>query len=145
MVEADSKTNAARRTLAVPEPIMTMLAEHLATRGITGGDPDAMVFTSLSGEPLHYSNWRRRVWVTATQKAGFGGLHFHDLKHTAGTALVSQGVDVKTAQVRLGHANVATTLGIHAQTERADRKAAQALSEYFGSRSGRGVVPVSVN
>jgi integrase len=146
MVDADPRTKASRRTLAVPEPIMTMLSAHLAARGLTASDPDPMLFTSLSGEPLHYSNWRRRVWVPATQKAGFRGLHFHDLKHTAGTALVSQGVDVKTAQVRLGHANVSTTLGIYAQaTERADRKAAQSLSEYFGPRSGRGVVSDSVN
>ena len=62
--------------------------------------------------------------------AGLGELTFHDLKHTAATLLVEEGVDVKTAQVRLGHANPQTTLRIYAQvTEQTDRAAAQKLGE----------------
>jgi site-specific recombinase XerD len=30
-------------------------------------------------------------------------LHFHDLRHAAATALVDEGIDIKTAQTRLGH------------------------------------------
>jgi integrase len=64
--------------------------------------------------------------LPAVAAAGFEGLTFHDLKHTTGTILVEEGVDVKIAQVRLGHANPQTTLKIYAQaTERADRAAAE--------------------
>jgi integrase len=42
--------------------------------------------------------------------AGLRGLRFHDLRHTAGTALVAGGIDVKTAQLRLGHASPVTAL-----------------------------------
>jgi integrase len=55
---------------------------------------------------------------------------FHDLKHTAATLLVEEGIDVKTAQVRLGHANPQTTLRIYAQvTEATDRAAAKKIGQ----------------
>ena len=41
---------------------------------------------------------------------------FHELSHTNATALCEAGVDPKTAQVRLGHASISTTLGIYVHT-----------------------------
>ncbi|HZT67930.1 MAG TPA: site-specific integrase [Acidimicrobiales bacterium] len=130
MVEQDPKSQAGRRSLSVPEWVTTMLAEHLTSRGLTGGDPDTLIFVSPDGQPLHYSNWRRRVWLPARAALGLDRLTFHDLKHTAATALVEEGVDVKTAQVRLGHASPQTTLRIYAQvTRQADRAAADRVGE----------------
>jgi integrase len=143
MVEQDPKTKAGRRSFTVPEWMMTMLAEHLASRGVNGGDPDALVFVSPTGAPLHYSNWRRRVWLPALQTAGFADLTFHDVKHTAGTVLLAEGVDVKIAQVRLGHANPQTTLRIYAQaTERADRAAAEKVGDRLRPRDERVAEPL---
>jgi integrase len=49
--------------------------------------------------------------------------------------LVEVGVDVKTAQVRLGHADPRTTLGIYAKaTEQADRIAAARVGERLRPR-----------
>ncbi|MGH7693091.1 MAG: tyrosine-type recombinase/integrase [Candidatus Dormibacteria bacterium] len=130
MVSQDPKSRAGIRTLSVPDWLMAMVSDHLAARGLTGADPDAPVFTTVDGKPLHYSNWRQRVWLPATKAAGLPGLHFHDLKHTAGTAMVASGIDAKTAQVRLGHAYPATTLRIYAQaTPSADKDAAQRLGD----------------
>lgn len=142
MVEEDPKTKSGRRPVALPEWIMTMLAEHLTRRGLTGGDPEAHVFGSPAGAPLHYSNWRRRVWLPGVEKAELRGLTFHDLKHTAATALVQAGVDVKTVQRRLGHANPQTTLRIYAQaTDEADRAAAKTVGDVLRPRDGRAMVP----
>jgi integrase len=77
--------------------------------------------------------------VPAKQAAGFPDLRFHDLRHTAATALVTEGVDLKTAQVRLGHADPRTTLRIYAQaTDKADRAAAEKVGERFRPRSQSG-------
>jgi hypothetical protein len=119
------------RTFTVPHWIMSMLAKHLTARGITGADNDALVFVSPDGEPLHYSNWRRCVWQPAVAAAGFTDLHFHDVRHTAATALVDEGVDIKTAQTRLGHSEQ-VMLRIYAQaTPRADLAAAEKIGRRF--------------
>jgi integrase len=111
---------------------MALLADHLAARGLTGADPDAFVFASPEGGPLHYSNWRVRVWITARAAVGLGELHFHDLRKTAATAMVAAGIDVKTGQVRMGHANPQIMLRFYAQaTNEADRSAAKTVGDLF--------------
>lgn len=54
---------------------------------------------------------------------------FHDLRRTSATGLVAAGVDVKTAQSRLGHSQVRLTLELYAQavTEQ-DRNASDVLA-----------------
>jgi integrase len=55
-------------------------------------------------------------------------LRFHDLRSVSATALVAAGVDVRTAQTRLGHSSPVITLGIDARaTAEADRRAADAV------------------
>jgi integrase len=69
------------------------------------------------------------------------GLRFHDLRKAAATAMVTSGVDVRTAQARLGHADPRLTLAVYAQTtSEADRSAADRLGAHFlsGPDSGHG-------
>jgi integrase len=141
MIESGPKTSAGRRiSLALPDWLMAMMAEILAERGVTATTPDVLLFVSPSGEQLHYSNWRRRVWIPARIAAGLPELNFHDLKHTAGTALLDEGIGIKTAQTRLGHASPRTTLAVYAQaTAEADREAAKRLGERFRPRDARGI------
>ena len=44
------------------------------------------------------------------EAAGLDGLTFHDLRRANATGLVAAGVDVKTAQTRLGHSSSRLTL-----------------------------------
>jgi integrase len=126
------KSAASRRTVAMPTPLSDLLAEHLDKRGLSRADPDALIFTAPDGGPIRYANWRNRVWVPACRAAGFPGLGFHDLRRTNATALVALGVNVKTAQERLGHSDVRMTIGLYAQVEQqADRAAADQLGDLF--------------
>jgi integrase len=126
------KSDAGKRALACPAWLIDDLAAVLARRGLTAADADALVFVSPDGAPLHYSNWRRRVWRPATIAAGMPALRFHDLRSTAATALVAAGTDVKTAQTRLGHSSSRVTLDLYARsTARGDRSAADAVGAYL--------------
>lgn len=70
-----------------------------------------------------------------TGRHGYEGLTFHDLRRANATALVQAGVDLKTAQARLGHSDPRLTLGIYAQTTTAaDEGAAEALGAHFSRR-----------
>jgi integrase len=122
------KSAAGRRTLSIPVELANLLSKHLSELGLTGATSNALLFAGSSGRPLDYSNWRRRVWVPAVERAGLGSLGFHDLRRTNATAMVLEGVDVKTAQARLGHSDPRLTLAVYAQaTGEGDRSAAQKL------------------
>ena len=133
------KSKAGERPLSMPAALVRMLAAHLSAYGLAGADADSLVFTSPDGAPLDYSNWRRRIWVPAVRQAGFRRAGFHDLRRTNATQLVVSGVDIKTAQSRLGHADPRLTLALYAQAvDDTDRDAAARLDErFFGQVSAR--------
>jgi integrase len=137
------KSKAGERTLAIPAALADILAEHLAARGITGADPDRYLFEAPDGGPLRYPNWLRRVWKPAVAAANCPDAGFHDLRRANATALVTGGVDVKTAQSRLGHADPRMTIGLYAQqVPTLDRRAADTLGAAFlepETRDGRGI------
>ncbi|HUP68571.1 MAG TPA: site-specific integrase [Acidimicrobiales bacterium] len=148
MVEGPPKSAAGCRTLTVPAPLMDMLGRHLARRGLTGSDSRAYVFVSPGGGPLDYSHWYQRDWVPAVVGAGHyeetpdpkrpgktrkkPTLGFHDLRRANATGLVAEGVDLKTAQSRLGHSDPRLTLAVYAQaTSEGDRRAAEQMGSRF--------------
>lgn len=123
------KSDAGRRVISLPVALVDLLAGHLARRGLDVGAPDALVFVSRKGDAIDYGHWRQRVWLPACETVGLAGLTFHDLRRANATALVAEGVDIKTAQTRLGHADPRTTLGIYARaTTDGDRKAAESVA-----------------
>ena len=91
--------------------------------------PGTPVFSDAKGDyinPCNFSRW----WRKFTADNGFEGLKFHELRHTQATLLLAQGVDVKTVQNRMGHANASITLNwyAHAVPEN-DRAAADLLGK----------------
>jgi integrase len=134
---APPKSASSTRTLACPKWLMDDLATLIDGRGVDPGS-DALLFVTRDDRPLDYTNWRRRVWGPACEKAKLPALRFHDLRSLATTALVAAGVDVKTAQTRLGHSSPQVTLGIYARmTAENDRKASDLVGEIFRPRDGR--------
>jgi integrase len=109
------KSRAGVRRLTMPAALVERLAEHMAATGLTGQDCAVLIFRASNGEPLRYSNWRQRVWVPAVGAAGLDGISFHDLRRTSASEMVALGIDVKTAQNRLGHSSVRMTLDVYAK------------------------------
>jgi len=126
-------------------PSNTNTSAHIEAKGLDPAAEDALLFTSPAGEFLRYSNWVRRSWYPAAVRAGVGrmvadedagreryeGLGFHDLRRANATALVADGVDVKTAQTMLGHSESRLTLDVYAQ---AVAKLGKAAAEAMGAR-----------
>ena len=132
VLKDETKSHRARRTLAIPQWLADMLFLQVSGRGV---DPKAFVFTSPGGDMLHYSNWRRRIWLPARQSAGLTGLEFHDLKHIASTALDNAGTGKAVKEHRLGSSEtVIDRVYLHV-VDPADRAAAEAIGEIFRPRS----------
>lgn len=129
------KSNAGRRTLAAPAELIALVEKHMGHRGITREDLNDFLFVGPDGDHLDYANWLHRIWYPARKEADLSWLQFHDLRRANATGLVLEGVDIKTAQTRLGHTDPRLTLGIYAQaTTEADRQAADRLGDRFMRR-----------
>jgi integrase len=103
------KTSGSRRSVSIPQFLTGPLQEQIAERS-NGG----LVFPAEEGGPLRRSNFRGRVWLPATRKAGFDGLRFHDLRHSAVTLAIAAGANAKQIQERMGHSTVRLTLDTYA-------------------------------
>jgi integrase len=55
----------------------------------------------------------RKQFKYALEKASLPDMHFHDLRHSTATILLSMGVNVKVIQELLGHTNISITLDIY--------------------------------
>jgi integrase len=110
------KTKTARRTIALDDTTLTLLATWRAFQaaefdavGIDNGKGNEWVFTDGNGEPIHphavYEAFRRIV-----HNADIPTIRFHDLRHTHGSLLIKEGVPVKVVSERLGHSNIAFTM-----------------------------------
>jgi integrase len=121
--DAEPKTDAGKRTVAVPPHILPLLAEHMAN----WASPDR-VFVGRDGRPMR-GDAVRQAFDRARRKAGMPGFRFHDLRHTGQTLAASTGATIKDLMRRLGHASpVASYRYLHAVAGR-DAEIASALSD----------------
>lgn len=105
------KTGSSQRRVTLPRSVAEELSQHLATWP-TG--EDGLVFTSPCGGPLRRTNFRRKVWLPAVEKAGLGPLRFHDLRHSHAALLIAQGEHPKVIADRLGHSSPMVTMTTYA-------------------------------
>jgi len=136
VVIRQSKTDAGIRTLPLESEDIAYIAKHIADSGRTGADNESPLFTSPEGKALHYSNFRRRVFLPACELAGIPDVTFHDLRRTHATMLVAEGHSIKVVQERMGHRSITTTLMLYAvATEEGRIGAAGAKNRYLRGES----------
>lgn len=75
-------------------------------------------------------------WLAACRRAGLSGVRFHDLRHTAATAMVLGGQDLATVKELLGHSDIALTLRYTHPTPESKRRAVGVLEGLTAARSG---------
>lgn len=79
------------------------------------------------GRPYSRSNKKPRI------KRHYKGLRYHELRHTNISLMIANGVDVRTASKRAGHAKTSTTLDIYSHAFAAnDRAAANIIGDILG-------------
>ena len=72
-----------------------------------------MIFANEVGRHIEASNLMRRSFRPLLEKAHLPRIRFHDLRHTAATLLLVQGVHVKVVSEMLGHSSVSLTLDVY--------------------------------
>lgn len=133
------KTERSRRTLAMPARIATALQEHRDRQLAEGRAllPSAYVFTTPEGGPLEARTVLR--WFAALlERGGLRHVRFHDLRHSAATFLLAQGVPMRVVMEVLGHSQMSTTSDryTHVALE-LQREAAARMDALLGSGVSR--------
>ncbi len=115
LVFVEPKTGRSRRTVMLSQRAVTALKQHRVRQleerlqaGPEWRDRD-LVFANPFGGPLDPS-WQTAVFKEALHGAGLPPVRFHDLRHTAATLLLRQGVHPKVVSEMLGHATITITL-----------------------------------
>jgi len=129
----DPKTRNGARTIALSEEVLTSLREIRARqrqdqlrRALCPAGADCrqqhceawhaldLVFTQVTGKPLHDNNVRLRDLYPMCKRLGLPWRRaLHGFRHAHGSYLIQRGVSVKVVQERLGHATAAFTLGTY--------------------------------
>ena len=118
------KSVAGRRVVAIPNELVRILDGHLTT--YVASEPHAVVFTGDKGAPITTQHWSKK-FREAADRAGATELHFHDLRHLAGTLAAATGASTRELMARLGHSTPRASLIYQHATERRDRQIAAGL------------------
>jgi integrase len=114
----EPKSARSRRTIHMPAIVVTALKGHrtrqLEERLAAGSawKESGLLFTSPIGTALDPRNVGREFHVLLAT-SDLPSIRFHDLRHTAATLLLAQGVDPRTIMETLGHSQISLTLDIY--------------------------------
>jgi integrase len=118
------KSNAGRRTISVPRPVMNALSRHLGA--FTAPDPEALVVCGRGGSTLT-RDALQGSWERARATVGRLDLRLHDMRHTGLTLAAATGATTAELMHRAGHASAPAALRYqHASRDR-DRRLSEAL------------------
>lgn len=104
----DTKTSTTRRTLSLPDFLVSILSNHFALA------PDSeFVFPAPNGGCLNYHSWRTRFWNPAVREAGLWPFTPHEMRHTCVALLIDQGAHPLGIQRYIGHADIRSTMNTY--------------------------------
>lgn len=137
----EPKTAHSRRRVAMTSKLAAFLKTFRAHREILALEMDnilsldALVFTSITGEPLNPSVLTHNFHKLAS-KAGLSGVRFHDLRHSFASLMLLRGAKPKVISEALGHSSVAFTMDVYSHIIEGMQDDAMALLD--------GVLPAGV-
>src|SRR5262249_55887210 len=116
---AEPKTASSRRQIVLSPRAVEALRRHRTRQaeerlrvGAAWPEHD-FVFTNGSGPPIDSGNLRTRSFRPLFGRAAPPPIRFHDLRHTAATLLLGEGVHPKIVSEMLGHAQISITLDLY--------------------------------
>ena len=130
-----TKTARSRRTIPLPEFAIAALRRHRTQQlqeRLAAGEKwqeHGLVFTTTLGTPIDARNvtrWFHRI----LERADLPQIRFHDLRHTAATLLLAQGLSPRVIMETLGHSQISLTMNTYAHVMPAmQQEAAERMHE----------------
>ncbi len=110
----EPKTDRSRRSVALPEVVITALRAHRTRqrmdRLVAGSrwQDTGHLFATTIGTPIEAARVTRSFGL-ALERAGLPHIRFHDLRHAAATFLLGQGFTLEDVKNLLGHSSIVLT------------------------------------
>lgn len=129
LVTTDTKTARSRRALDLSAPVVEALKAHRARQDAerralgAAWQETGYVFTSSLGTPVDPRNCYREFRAIC-EAAGLGRWHPHELRHSAASLMLAQGVKLQVVSELLGHSSIRMTADVYGHVLAPDRKAA---------------------
>lgn len=100
----------------------------------TAFNDQGYIFTKKNGGPLQLNNLGENEFNKLIEEAKVKKIRFHDLRHTAITLMLEQGIHYKVVAERVGHSDVSITLNRYSHVS-ADlqKEAAQVIGSLLSS------------
>ena len=134
IVTADTKTLKSRRAVNLPEPVVEILVRHRDEQEKERVDLEAawvetgFVFTSSIGTPIDPRNLYRD-FQKVCENAGLSHWHPHELRHSAASLMLANGVKLQVVSQVLGHSSIRMTADVYGHILDPDREqAARAMT-----------------
>jgi len=115
MVFSEPKSASGRRVIALGSATIEKLREHYKHQQLerlAAGErwiENDLIFPTIIGTPNEGSNLIRN-FKSLLRASNLPIIRFHDLRHTAATLMLQQGIHPKVVQERLGHSQISLTL-----------------------------------
>jgi integrase len=117
-----TKTERAKRVLPMPPSVALVLRQRrerqAADRDLLGPEwpGDDLVFTTQLGTPIHPRN-DYRSFQSLISKASLRRVRLHDLRHTAASLMLAQGVAPRVVMEILGHSQISITMNTYSHVD----------------------------
>lgn len=139
------KTAAGVRTVPIPETIIDVLKEYrkgikstMVCPSASGGMMSERAFKCAWMSYIHYLNMQAGGRVASRSRAKLSvidNITPHMFRHTYATILYNAGVDVKSAQRFLGHADISMTLKIYTHlSQQKEQEAIAVLNRHLNEK-----------
>lgn len=118
LIFTEPKTASGRRMIVISHTTVEKLRKHKEQQNMdhsVAGDQwqeNDLVFPTRLGTPMFPTNMYKD-FKDLLKKLGLPNVRFHDLRHTAATLMLQQGIHPKIVQERLGHADISMTLNTY--------------------------------
>ena len=143
VIFAPPKTKFGKRTVKIGEKSISILRNHDIRQNqerIISGDrwiDKGLLFTTRIGTPIHARNLIR-YFKKLLNEAGLPEIRFHDLRHTAASIMLNNGIPVIVVSRRLGHSKPSITLDVYGHL-------IPSMDEYAAQRMDELVTPVELH
>ena len=131
---SEPKTGRSRRQVELTEVAVAALNRHRSAQAeerlqAVAWEDNDIVFANQVGRPLDQGHLLRRSFYPLLAEAGLSRCRFHDLRHTAATLMLAEGIHPKIVSEMLGHSNIAITLDLYSHVTPTMQKQATAAMD----------------